>query len=126
MSAVSHVASAHALGIVTENSPVATLRAAIVLGLGVGLGVNLDEGGVQAAAHGPTNATPTLPERTRMSMTHNRSCARADQPLPIGADRRCHAATASRPRADPRRSPGRGSLSPFWSNSLGGRRPPSS
>jgi hypothetical protein len=93
---------------------------------GVGLGVNLDEGGVQAAAPGPTNATPTLPERTRMSMTHNRSWARADQPLPIGADRRCYAATASRPRADPRRSPGRGSLSPLWSNSLRRRAPPSS
>src|ERR1700730_5036803 len=90
MSAVSQVASGHALGIVTEKSPVATLCAAIALGLGVGLGVNLDEGGVQAAAPGPTNATPTLPERTRMSMTHNRSWARADQPLPIGADRRCH------------------------------------
>jgi hypothetical protein len=92
MCAVSQVASRPAPGVTTENSPVATLRGGIALGLGVGLGVNLDEGGVQAAAPGPTNATPTLPERTRMSMTHNRSWARADQPLPIGADRRCYAA----------------------------------
>jgi hypothetical protein len=42
-----------------------------------------------------------------MSMAHNRSRARADQPLPIGADRRCRVAAASRPRADPRRLPGR-------------------
>jgi hypothetical protein len=103
MCAVSQVASRPAPGVTTENSPVATLRGGIALGLGIGLGVNPDEGDEQAPAPNPTNASPTLPERTRMSMTHNRSWARADQPLPIGADRRlprCQSvSTASRSTA---------------------------
>jgi hypothetical protein len=105
MSAVSLVASCHPLGIASEHSPVATIRGAIALGLGVGLDVDPDEGGEQGAAPTPTDATPTQPERTHMTMAHNRSCARSDQPRPIRADRRCRVAAASRPRADPQRVP---------------------